>query len=220
MNDLLDLERRYSRLLAWYPAAFRREHQAEMLGVLMESARDGQQRAGLLDVADLIRGALTVRLRIPPQAPRTVVAAVRLMYASAAVTLATWISTMVTETSVRSAMLRTVPTRWHLMLVHITSVEAAGPVIIAVWLWLAWAAGRGHHPARIALAAYFGLDTLVLLWMLGVGATVYAPADLIGLAVLWLAELAAIVLVFNNRSEHYYGLAQADGRPQSMASTC
>jgi hypothetical protein len=31
-----------------------------------------------------------------------------------------------------------------------------------VWLWLAWSNGRGYHWARPALAAFFGLLTVVL----------------------------------------------------------
>jgi hypothetical protein len=108
MTGSADLERRYSGLLAWYPAGFRREHEAEMLGVLMESATDDQRRVPLAEEADLIRGALTLRFRVPPRAPRTVAAAVRLMWAGAAVTLAGWVSTLVTQAAVRSAMVRAV----------------------------------------------------------------------------------------------------------------
>jgi hypothetical protein len=211
MTDSADLERRYSRLLAWYPAAFRREHEAEMLGVLMDSARDGQQEVGLADAADLIRGALTLRLRIPAQAPRTVAAAIRLMYLGAAVALAGWISTVATEGSVRSAMLRSAPARWHLMLVHITAVEVVVPVTVVGWLWLAWANGRGQDRARLAFVPYFGVATLSLLSLLSMGAAVYAPADLISLAVLWLVQLSAIVLLFNGRSAHYYRPVEASG---------
>jgi hypothetical protein len=211
MTGSSDLERSYTRLLAWYPRAFRHEHGAEMLGVLMDGARDGQQRIGLADTADLIRGALTLRLRVPAQAPRKVAAAVRLMCTGAAVSLAAWISSLVTETTVRSAMIRAVPDRWPLMLVHITAVEAVGPVTIVGWVWMAWANGRGQHGARTALAAYFAVATLSLLWMIGIGAAVYAPADLISLAVLWLVQLSATVLVFHKGSEHYY-------RPAGMSA--
>jgi hypothetical protein len=211
MTESADLQRRYSRLLAWYPATFRREHEAEILGVLMDSARDGQQRVGLADAADLIRGALTMRLRVPSQAPRTVAIAVRLMYAGAAVSLAGWISTVATESSARSAMLRSAPARWPLMLVHMTAVEVVVPVTVVGWLWLAWANGRGQDRARLAFVPYFGVATLSLLWMLGIGAAVYASADLICLAVLWLVLLSAIVLVFNKRSEGYYRPAGASG---------
>ena len=57
------LERGYRRLLACYPHAHRSRHEREMLGVLMSGARDGQRRPGLAESADLIRGALRIRLR-------------------------------------------------------------------------------------------------------------------------------------------------------------
>ena len=63
MNASGPLEGRYRRLLAIYPAGHRRQHQDEMLGVLMTGARAGQQRPGLADTADLIWGALLIRLR-------------------------------------------------------------------------------------------------------------------------------------------------------------
>jgi hypothetical protein len=58
------LERRYRRLLAWYPAAFRREREEEMLAVLLAGARRGQQRPGLPESIDLIRRAIGMRVRL------------------------------------------------------------------------------------------------------------------------------------------------------------
>ena len=57
------LERGYRRLLAFYPQAFRREHEEEMLAVLLAGARPGQQRAGLAEVVNLITCGLRMRLR-------------------------------------------------------------------------------------------------------------------------------------------------------------
>jgi hypothetical protein len=57
------LERRYRRLLACYPADHRRAHGQEMLDVLMTGARAGQRSPGLAESADLIRGAVRVRIR-------------------------------------------------------------------------------------------------------------------------------------------------------------
>lgn len=57
------LERRYRRLLALYPAEHRRAYQDEMLGVLLAGARPGQRLPGLRDTLDLLRAAVTVRLR-------------------------------------------------------------------------------------------------------------------------------------------------------------
>jgi hypothetical protein len=60
------LERRYRRLLSWYPAAHRREHEQEMLGVLLAAARDGQRRPRPSEAVNLIGGALRIRLRRAP----------------------------------------------------------------------------------------------------------------------------------------------------------
>lgn len=40
MTDAADLERGYRRWLRWYPKSFRREHEAEILAVLMAGARE------------------------------------------------------------------------------------------------------------------------------------------------------------------------------------
>ncbi len=63
MTDETRLERRYRRLLAFYPKAFRREHEQEILSVLLAGAADGQQRPWLIEAADLIRNAISMRLR-------------------------------------------------------------------------------------------------------------------------------------------------------------
>ena len=57
------LERRYRALLALYPKAFRREHEQEILSVLMAAAQEGQKRPRLGESADLIRSAILMRLR-------------------------------------------------------------------------------------------------------------------------------------------------------------
>ncbi|HEY6745831.1 MAG TPA: hypothetical protein VI357_08930 [Mycobacteriales bacterium] len=55
------LERRYRRLLAWYPRAYRAEHEDEMLGVLLAGAAG--RRPGLGERADLVLGGLRIRAR-------------------------------------------------------------------------------------------------------------------------------------------------------------
>ena len=57
------LERRYRRLLAWYPRDHHAEHADEMLGVLMAGAREGQTRPGADESANLVAGAVRIRLR-------------------------------------------------------------------------------------------------------------------------------------------------------------
>ncbi len=63
MTDSADLERRYRRLLAVYPRAFRAEREQEVLAVLMAAAEPGQRwpRAG--ETADILWRALLLRMR-------------------------------------------------------------------------------------------------------------------------------------------------------------
>jgi hypothetical protein len=62
-TDVTALERRYRRLLTWYPAGHRRLYGEEMIGVLLASAPTGQNRPGNADILDLIGGGLRARLR-------------------------------------------------------------------------------------------------------------------------------------------------------------
>jgi hypothetical protein len=63
MSDSADLERRYRRLLVCYPAAFRQEHEQEILSVLMAGAEQGQRWPRLAEAADLLRSAIYMRLQ-------------------------------------------------------------------------------------------------------------------------------------------------------------
>jgi uncharacterized membrane protein YidH (DUF202 family) len=63
MSATAGLERGYRRLLAWYPREFRREHEEEMLAVLMAGAREGKWRPSLAEAVDVLRSALRMRLR-------------------------------------------------------------------------------------------------------------------------------------------------------------
>jgi len=55
------LARSYRRLLACYPAWYRRVHEDEMLAVLMADAPPGKRRPGIAEAADLVQGALRIR---------------------------------------------------------------------------------------------------------------------------------------------------------------
>jgi hypothetical protein len=69
MTNVTRLERRYRRLLAFYPKAFRREHEQEILSVLMAGAAEGQRRPRLAESADLLRNAIFMRLRQATKLP-------------------------------------------------------------------------------------------------------------------------------------------------------
>jgi hypothetical protein len=70
MTDAAELERRYRRLLKWFPARYRREHEQEILSVLMAGAKEGQRRPGLADSADLLTSAIFMRWREMTRQPR------------------------------------------------------------------------------------------------------------------------------------------------------
>jgi len=205
MSNSADLERGYRRVLACYPRAFRQENEDEILGVLMDTAEEGQRRVGLAEAAALIRGALRMRLRPGPgRPPRTVSAAVRLMCIGAAVELAALATLVATMGSLKAAVLARDPAQWHTALLMLTAKEVFAPIGIALWLWLAWANGRGHDWARLIFTWFFGLFTVSLLIALAQHAAVYAPADLAALTALWLVALASVVLIFSKASRPYY----------------
>jgi hypothetical protein len=62
MSNSADLERRYRRLLAFYPKAFRDQHEQEVLSVLMAGAVEGQRRPRAAESADLLRNAILAHL--------------------------------------------------------------------------------------------------------------------------------------------------------------
>ncbi|WP_433323915.1 hypothetical protein [Spirillospora sp. CA-294931] len=57
------LEDRYRRLVRWYPADHRRDHEDEMVGVLLTAAGPGRERPSPRETADLMRGAVRLHLR-------------------------------------------------------------------------------------------------------------------------------------------------------------
>jgi hypothetical protein len=218
MTDSTHLERRYRRLLAWYPRAFRREHEEEMLVVLMAGAGDGRRRPGLADSADLIRNAIWMRLRPWAKRPApTVVWAVRLMVLGAALELAALVTVLATQDNLRSAIVRHFPhfttAQWHAEVhAHILPVEVGAPIAAAVCLWMAWANGRGHGWARGLFLGFFGLTSISLLSAFGQNATTYAPSDLIVGCALWLVGLVTVLLILNPRSEQHYSHRRPDRR--------
>ena len=210
MTDATHLERRYRRLLAWYPKAFRREHEDEMLVVLMAGARNGRRRPGLADSADLIRNATWMRVRPWAQRPApTVVWALRLMVLAAALELVALATVVGTQASLRAMIVGRVPhftaAQWQAEVhAHILPVEIGAPIAAVVWLALAWANGRGYGWARGLFVVLFGLTSLSLLAAFAQHAATYAPADLIAGCALWLIGLLTLLLIFNPRSDRHY----------------
>jgi hypothetical protein len=142
--------------------------------------------------------------RFPP--PRPLLNAVKLMYAGAALEVLAVILAIVTVGSLKSALLARHPAYTA---VRLHNAEAArtiplivgGLIAIGLWLWMAWANGKGLRWARIVAAVFFGINTLDLLLSIRL---VHAAATLIIGAVIWLVGLAAIVLMFSKESSLFY----------------
>jgi len=222
MTDRANLERRYRRLLAWYPRAFRQENGQEILAELMACAPDGQRRPGLAESADLIRSGLWMRLRpAVPRSARTVRAAVRFMYAGAAVSIANLFILLAFIGYVRTyhavfGYRFTAAQVSQLNTSFITLSVVSDLVPIALWLWMARANGQGRNWARSLSTALFGVATLDLTGAFGtpVIRVEFVPM-LFGptLPVLtWLAGLAAAWLLWRPASTAYFkpqGFTQA-----------
>jgi hypothetical protein len=205
MTDTAGLERGYRRWLRWYPKSFRREHEAEILAVLLAGARAGQRRPDPTERLDLLRSALRLRLRPRvPRSNRAACTAVKLMYVGAVVELAAAITILATIGDVKANVVQRNPDltggEWHAIVAgQLVPTAVAAGIAVGFWLWMAWAIGHGHRWARIAFALFFGLNTYDLLDGLAHESAVYARADLAIGIVLWLVQLAAVVLVFHKQ---------------------
>jgi hypothetical protein len=191
MSDSRDLERRYRRLLMWYPRAFRREYGQEILSVLMAGAGEGRRRPRLGETADLVRNAIWSRVR--PRMPRsqqTAVWAVRLIYLCAALRLL------------------------GVPLLPTTPGSSPQPIDIGiswgVFAVLAWANGRWYAWARVLFGVWCGLHTLALVADVAQGSAFSAPVGVvIGTVVFWLVEVSALVLILSKRPGPYYRRKEA-----------
>jgi hypothetical protein len=140
------------------------------------------------------------------QQPPSLRNAVRLMYLGAALEVIELIVALLTVSSLKAAILRADPSytaaQLHNAEVASTVALVVGAVItIGLWLWMAWANGRGRRWARIVSAVFFGINTLDLAVSF---ARVHATATLILGILIWLAGLAAIVLLFRKESSSFY----------------
>ena len=208
MSDQSTLERRYRRLLAWFPREFQREQGEEILSVLMACAQDGQRRPGLVASADLIRNGLWMRLRpSPPRSVPTVRAAVWLMCTGAVVTMLGMIGGLVSLafTGASIGMLR-VGGRTLPLPVAVTVGVVIFVAIMAVWLWMARANSRGRRWACSFSTVLEGLATLHLFGNSGGVEVASAVTWLIGLAVVWLLWRPSSSAFFDleslSRAEH------------------
>ena len=204
MSEQVTLERSYRRILAWYPRSFRAGSEDEILAVLLATAEDGQTRVGLAEAWDLVRGAVRMRLWPAAPRPRSVRVAVKLMLAGAAAELAALITVVVTVGSVRSAVLHSHQAAAGAVMTHVVIDEVGMPLLIGIWLFLAWAISQGRDAARFGFTSFFLLITMGLIVAQAQGGAAYAPADLIAVGAEWFIALAAVVLIFVPATNRYF----------------
>jgi len=137
--------------------------------------------------------------------PREVRGAVRLMCAGAVLTLASLVIVLVTLGGVRSAAAYDLGARqWpFVMLTQVDFWLVSAPIGAGVWLWLAWANGRGYRWARPAFLTFFCVLTVVPLFGAGGDALAYTWPDETAAAVLWLVGLVAALLIFSETASPY-----------------
>ncbi len=215
MTDQEHLERAYRRLLAWYPRKFRHENEQEILAVLIAGAPHGQRRPGLAEAADLIRSGLWLRLwPSVPRSARTVRAAVKLMYAGAAVSTVNLVILLALIGDTRFGLLLNTP--------FITVSIAWSLAPLALWLWMARETGRGRNWARIVSTVVFGAATLDLTEVFGPpGIRLSLVPVIAGSPIVpvlyWLAGLAAVWLLWRPASSAFFrppGYTQAQHQAQ------
>ena len=152
-------------------------------------------------------------------APTAVRAAVGLMCLGAVLTLADVVIVLVTLSGVRWAAAHDLGAgQWpFVMLTQVDFWLASAPIGAGVWLWLAWANGRGYHWARTAFVAFFVLLTIVPFFGLSRDALPYTGADVLATTVLWLVGLVAMALIFSQTASPYYQRRVA-ARPAALAN--
>jgi hypothetical protein len=212
------LERRYRRWLRWYPTAFRREYEDELLGVLLAGAREGQRRPGSLECLDLLASGLRLRLRAAARRPRRpVIRPVPLMCLGAALELVAALAILATAGDVTSSVAGPGPGHAdvHLRAAiagQLASVAFAAGAAAASWLWMARAIVRGQRWARIAFAALFGVNVVGLVDGLAQGSAIHAQVDLVVGTGICLVQLTVLVLMFSNELSRLARLRSAAGR--------
>jgi hypothetical protein len=209
---LSDLERGYRRLIACYPRSFRKDNEEEILTILLATAEEGQRRPSLAESADLLRGALRMRMGLS-RTPRTVLHAVRLMYLGAVGQVAVLITVILTAGHIRASV-QAAAAAYHnpaltAQVMHAVNIELTldwvlTPVVIILWLFMAWANGIGYDWARVAAISLFAFSSVGMLIDLAQSAATYAPAAVIAAGVQWVIGLAAVVLILRRPSWPYY----------------
>ena len=141
-----------------------------------------------------------------PAAPPSVLNAVKLMYAGAAVSTVSLVISLVNISGTKAAIRKARPTLTaaqvnQLNTFIITLAIVSGVIGVALWLWMARANGQGRNWARIVSTVLFGLATLDMFGVLS------QPKTLLGLVfpvLTWLIGLGAVILLWRRDSSEFF----------------
>jgi len=133
-------------------------------------------------------------------APATVVNAVKLMYAGAAVSTVSLIVSLVSIGGTKAEIRKAAQVN-QLNTFIIALALLSGIVGIALWLWMARANSQGKNWARIVSTVLFCLATLDLVGVVG------EPKTLLGLifpVLTWLIGVSAVFLLWRSSSSAFF----------------
>lgn len=141
-----------------------------------------------------------------PPAPPSILKAVKLMYAGAAVSTVSLIISLVSIGGTKATIHKQRPSLSptdvnHLELFIITLAVVSGILGIGLWLWMAQKTGQGRNWARILSSVLFILATVDLYGVLS------QPKTVVGLVfpvLTWLIGLGAIILLYRKESTAYF----------------
>ena len=146
----------------------------------------------------------------PPQRPGpppSVRSAVKAMYVGAALSGLSVLLAAAGRSAIRRAVLQRFPNYSDAQLrtavnVGVSFAVLVGLIGVALWLWMAYANGKGEVWARVLSTVFFGIDTLALLFnFLAASRT---PLRTAGSVVVWAVGLVAIVLLWRPESSAYF----------------
>jgi hypothetical protein len=141
-----------------------------------------------------------------PPAPPSVLNAVKLMYAGAAVSTVSLVVSLVGIGSVKPAIRQHFPHYTasqvnQAFVAFLVVVVASAAIGIGLWLWMASANSQGKNWARIVSSVLFAVSTLEALQGLR------GPRTAIGLvfsALVWLVGLGAVILLWRRDSSEFF----------------
>jgi hypothetical protein len=141
-----------------------------------------------------------------PPAPQSVLNAVKLMYAGAAVSAVSLIISLATIGGTKDAIKKARPSLTTTQVDQLNTFIIALAVVsgvlgVALWLWMARKNGQGKNWARVLSTVLFGLATVDMLGVLS------QPKTVLGLVfpvLTWLIGLGAILFLWRKESTEFF----------------